>query len=248
MTIRNAARNSDGRLSKLANLLERGHRDLQNRHLVRRPACPANLSLKSSMSLQALTEPTLVLNKSWTPIHVCSAKRAFVLVFKGLARAMGGNFVLHDFSTWMEEDCPEGMLSVQAVSRRIRVPEVIVLTHCDRYLKPRVAFTRRNVFRRDAYTCQYCSKKCSGDDLSIDHVVPRSRGGQGSWTNCVVACRRCNERKANRLLSQVGMQLLRPPKEPPAHMAFTMFVGRRKPSWEQFVASTGAARTNGDRR
>lgn len=143
--------------------------------------------------------------------------------------------MLHDFGSWASLEVVEGQPFVQTVSLRIRVPEVIVLRHCDRFMTPRVVFSRRNLFRRDQNTCQYCGKRGSTDDLSVDHVVPRSVGGMASWTNCVVACRSCNERKGSRTLSQSGMKLLRSPKEPPPHMAFTMHMGTRKRSWEQFV-------------
>ncbi|MEM7233237.1 MAG: HNH endonuclease [Planctomycetota bacterium] len=184
-----------------------------------------------------LSEPTLVLNKSWLPVHVCSARRALVLLYKDMARAMGENFVLHDFASWLGAEVSDQHAYVTTVSRRIRLPEVVVLKSCDRFVQPRVAFSRRNLFRRDQHTCQYCGKKCSTEELSIDHIVPRSRGGPGSWTNCVAACRRCNERKANRTIQQVGMKLLNTPREPPSHMAFTLYMGRQKESWKQFVGS-----------
>jgi len=190
------------------------------------------------MRSTALTEPTLVLNKSWMPLQICTARRAFVLLFKDLALAMGDGFRLHDFESWIREDVDqERHLFVVTSRSHLRVPEVIVLHTCDRFSQPRVAFSRRNLFRRDQHTCQYCGKKGSMDELSIDHIVPRSLGGVGSWTNCVVACRRCNERKANRPLKHSGLRLLRQPTEPPAHMAFTTYIGRRKESWKQFVGS-----------
>ena len=169
------------------------------------------------------------------PLQICSAKRAFVLMFKRIGRAMSPDFQLHDFESWIELGVPDGEPYVRTASLRIRMPEVVVLANCDRFLRPRVAFSRRNLFRRDQYTCQYCGKQGSADDLSIDHVIPRASGGSGTWTNCVVACRRCNERKADRTLKQVGMRLLKQPEEPPAHLAFTTYVGRQKSSWVQFI-------------
>lgn len=183
----------------------------------------------------ALAEPTLVLNRSWRPVRVCTVRRALVLLFKDVARAIGDNYALHDFPSWLSLRIREGQNHVQAVSLKIRVPEVVVLRTCDRFLRPRVVFSRRNIFRRDQNTCQYCGKRGPSDNMSIDHIVPRSRGGAASWTNCVVACRGCNERKGSRSLSQIGMRLQQPPWEPPSHMAFSMHLGRRKPSWTHFV-------------
>jgi len=189
------------------------------------------------VSASVLHEPTLVLNKNWAPIRVCTVRRALTLVFKDLARIIAPpNYALYDFASWADMVVPHGEPFVQAVSLRIRIPEVIVLHHCDRFLRPRVVFSRRNLFRRDRNTCQYCGKRFPTEDLSIDHVVPRSLGGHSSWTNCVVACLSCNARKGNRTLESAHMEVLRLPKEPPPHMAFTLHVGKRKVSWEHFVS------------
>ncbi|HLU47773.1 MAG TPA: HNH endonuclease [Planctomycetota bacterium] len=185
--------------------------------------------------MSILSEPTLVLNKSWRPVRVCTVKRAFVLTFKGLARVMGDRYELYDFESWISQAVPDGDASIQTVSLRIRVPEVIVLTHCDRFLQPKVSFTRRNLYRRDRHRCQYCGKRVTFDEVSVDHVIPRSLGGETSWRNCVVACRRCNERKANRSPQLAGMKLLSHPREPSPDLAFSIFVGRPKESWKQFV-------------
>jgi 5-methylcytosine-specific restriction endonuclease McrA len=182
-----------------------------------------------------LSEPTLVLNKNWRPVRVCTARRAFVLMFKGLARGMGERFDLFEFEAWIARPVYNGDRCVQTVTFRVRVPEVIVLSHCDRYLQPKVSFTRRNLYRRDRHSCQYCGKGVTFDEVSVDHVVPRSLGGETSWRNCVVACRRCNERKANRPPHLANMRLLCQPKEPPPHLAFSTFIGRPKESWRHFV-------------
>jgi 5-methylcytosine-specific restriction endonuclease McrA len=189
------------------------------------------------MSIAALHEPTLVLNKNWLPIRVCTVRRALTLVFKDLARIIGPEkYTLYDFSSWVDLKVAQGEPFVQTVSLRIRVPEVIVLRRCDRFSRPRVVFSRRNLFRRDRNTCQYCGKKSSTEDLSIDHLLPRSLGGESTWSNCVVACLECNARKGNRTLEQAHMKILRLPKEPPPQMAFTLHLGSRKASWDQFVS------------
>jgi len=185
----------------------------------------------------ALAHPTLVLNKNWLPIHVCSVRRALTMVFKDLARIVEPlNYSLYDFESWSDLGIPVGEPCVQGVSLRIRIPEVIVLRACDRFRRPSVAFTRRNLFRRDRNTCQYCGRKRSTENLSLDHVVPRSRGGLATWENCVVACLRCNARKGCRSLEDAGMKLLRKPIQPPPQMAFTLHARSRKSSWEQFVS------------
>ena len=189
------------------------------------------------MTTSALSEPTLVLNKNWLPIRVCSVRRALTLVFKDLARIIGPeSYTLYDFTSWADLSVTAGQPCIQTVSLRIRIPEVIVLRRCDRFLRPRVVFSRRNLFRRDRNTCQYCGKRFPTEALSIDHVVPRSLGGESSWTNCVVACIPCNTRKGSRTLATAGMTMGRAPGEPPAQMAFTLQLGKKKSSWEQFVS------------
>ena len=169
------------------------------------------------------------------PVRVCSVRRALTLVFKELASVIGDDYSVHDYSAWADLEVEGGQACIRTVSYRLRVPEVIVLCRCDRFVRPRVVFSRRNLFRRDRHTCQYCGERYSVDELSIDHVTPRSRGGDSNWTNCVVACIRCNARKGNRTLEQVGMQTMRPPAEPPPQMALIYQMGRRKASWDQFV-------------
>lgn len=189
------------------------------------------------MSVALLSEPTLVLNKNWLPVRVCTVRRALTLVFKDLARIIGPeNFTLHDFRSWADLKVLQGEPCIQSVSFQLRIPEVIVLQGCDRFMKPRVVFSRRNLFRRDRNTCQYCGKRFATEDLSIDHVTPRAHGGHSSWSNCVVACLRCNARKGSRTLDQAGMRILRSPREPPAHMAFTLHLSKRKSTWEHFVS------------
>lgn len=190
-----------------------------------------------AMSSSVLTEPTLVLNKNWMPIRVCTVRRALTLVFKDLARVIGTeNFTVHDFKSWADISVPSGEPCVQAVSVRLRIPEVIVLRFCDRFLLPRVVFSRRNLFRRDKNTCQYCGRRFPTEDLSIDHVIPRSLGGHSNWSNCVVACLACNARKGNRTLKAAKMRIRRKPVEPPPQAAFTLQLGSRKASWDHFVS------------
>ena len=189
------------------------------------------------MSEAVLSEPTLVLNKNWLPIRVCTVRRALTLVFKDLARIIGTeNYALYDFASWLDLKVQAGEPHIRTVSLSIRIPEVIVLRTCDRFTRPKVIFSRRNLFRRDRNTCQYCGERYSTEDLSIDHVVPRSLGGVSSWTNCVVACLACNARKGNRSLEAATMELRRAPREPPPQMAFTIQLAQRKASWEHFVS------------
>jgi len=125
---------------------------------------------------------------------------------------------------------------VQSVQFQIRVPEIVLLLVYDRIPRKRVIFSRRNLFRRDRFTCQYCGRQPGKGELSIDHIVPRSLGGRSTWVNCVVACLKCNKRKADRTLGQAGLTLSATPREPSWSPYLSLNLGRRRVSWERFIS------------
>src|SRR4051812_39012384 len=155
------------------------------------------------MNANVLERPTLVLNRNWQPVNVATVARALVLLWNEAARIVDvtdyQTFSWEDWSTLRPHD---GDDFVQAISTRLRVPEVIALSGYDRQPQSAVTFSRRNVFKRDHYVCQYCGSQPGTNELTIDHVVPRSKGGVSSWTNCVLACTACNKRKADRTPSE----------------------------------------------
>ncbi|MFM8321389.1 MAG: HNH endonuclease [Chloroflexota bacterium] len=139
----------------------------------------------------------LVLNANFEPINVCDLRRAMGLVLGGKAALVqNGRGVVHTPSAGFPR------------------PSVIRLEKMIHRPRPVVRLTKREVLRRDDYTCQYCGQKFSY--LTIDHVIPRHLGGGHSWENLVAACPPCNHRKGGRTAEQVNMRLIRPPKEPPA--------------------------------
>jgi len=137
----------------------------------------------------------LVLNYNYEPLNVCNAKRALVMVYNGKAEVLELNgHIIH------------------TPSSSYRCPSVIRLSHLVKRPRPRLRLTRKEVFARDNYTCQYCGKHTR--DLTLDHVIPRSRGGRHTWTNLVSACRACNHRKGGKSPEEARMRLLNEPKEP----------------------------------
>jgi 5-methylcytosine-specific restriction endonuclease McrA len=190
------------------------------------------------MSAYALDGRTLVLNRSWTAISTTSVRSALGLVYRDVARAVcPETFTPHDFGSWAElSRSRNGGEYIQTVSLRIRVPEVVVLRFYGGFPKRTVAFSRRNLYRRDAFTCQYCGAQPGTELLSIDHVMPRSRGGRSTWENCVLSCIDCNKRKANRTLVEAGIKLHRRPLRPEGGPAFEISLGTRRASWERFVS------------
>src|SRR6266508_2265820 len=140
-----------------------------------------------------LNSQVLVLNRLWQAVNICSARRAFALVY-------AANAPDHEVVT--------------TISFKIRIPRVIVLLVFDRLPKKEVKFTRHNVFERDKNTCQYCGEVFDRSELNLDHVVPRDRGGTTTWENVVCSCIGCNTRKGNRLPREAHMHLIRKPKRP----------------------------------
>lgn len=184
-----------------------------------------------------LDEPTLVLNRNWTAVNVVSVRRALILVCRDAARIIAPEtFETYDFQNWMRLHIPHSHSRIRMVSHELRLPEVIVLRHSDRPALAHVPFTRRNLFRRDMGTCQYCGARPGVEGLSIDHVVPKSRGGITSWTNCVLACLGCNLRKGNRTPEAAGMLLKRLPQRPRWVPYEALPKGVRKESWPKFLA------------
>ena len=190
------------------------------------------------MSAYALDGRTLVLNKTWTAISTTTVRNALCLLYRDVARAVcTETFTPHDFDSWAElSQARDGGEYVAGVSFRVRVPEVVVLRVYGGFPKRTVAFSRRNLYRRDAFTCQYCGAQPGTELLSIDHVWPRSRGGRSTWENCVLSCLDCNKRKASRTLDEAGLALHRKPLRPQGGPAFEISLGTRRASWERFVS------------
>ncbi len=184
-----------------------------------------------------LNEPALVLNRVWYPIGTTTVRDAICMIYREAAKALDPvEFVAHDFDSWAGIRVPDGEPCLRTVRLRIKIPEVIVLTHYDRIPDPRVPFSRRNIYKRDRNTCQYCGARPPLCDLTIDHIVPRSEGGHSTWENCVLACLRCNRRKASHTLAESGLTLLRRPTTPRWTPVISIPLGKRKKSWEQFIS------------
>lgn len=187
-------------------------------------------------------ESILVLNKTWTPIATTTIKRGFSLVFQDHARIVDPeSYDLHDFERWLGvaalpagAPTPQEQRWLRTASLQIRVPEVIVLNKFNGVPRRELTFSRRNIYRRDNFQCQYCLNRPGLKHLSIDHVIPLSRGGRTSWDNCVVACVRCNTRKGDRTPEEARMPLPRRPFRPSFNdgVALGIFVPA---SWERFV-------------
>jgi 5-methylcytosine-specific restriction endonuclease McrA len=188
----------------------------------------------------ALTRPVLVLNKRWHALTTMTVKEAIGLVAKGAAKIIDPtDFSAVDLVTWNDVSRAKVKLEGDVIrSQHLTLvpPEVIVLTSYEGIGQRSVVFSRRNLFKRDKYTCMYCGVQPGPEELTIDHVMPKSRGGGSTWENCVLACVECNKRKANRTPAEAGMTIRKAPKKPSWKSLSQLNPRDRKQSWSQFLS------------
>lgn len=176
-------------------------------------------------SHSAMQAAVLALNRNFMAVHVISVRRAFCLIFKELAEVINvenGQYMSYDFNGWREYSELKIELGekrdyedwIRAVNFDIQVPRVVRITTYDRVPRNTVKFNRRNIFLRDGHRCQYCGNRYSSPRLSLDHVMPKSRGGPDTWENIVCACLDCNVSKGGRTPQEAGMPLLQTPFKP----------------------------------
>jgi 5-methylcytosine-specific restriction endonuclease McrA len=184
-----------------------------------------------------LNLPVLLLNRFFAPVSVATARRALVLLYGGSAHAVDDAGETHDFAGWMHKPVRDADDGLPIVGGALRVPRVLHLLRYDRAPRVSVRLTRRNLMLRDEFQCQYCARRPSHRDLNVDHVVPRSRGGEDSWDNLVVSCRSCNLRKGRRTPIEAGMALLKPPARPRWSTATQILHLMREPfdEWQPFL-------------
>lgn len=163
------------------------------------------------------TRSVLVLNQNYEPLNVCNVRRAMVLVLRGKAEIIEH---AHDV--------------IHSATRIFQLPSVIRLVHLIRRPRPKLRLTRKEIFARDGWACVYCGKEVR--DLTLDHVIPRHRGGAHTWENLVSACKACNHRKAGRTPREAHMLMRRQPSEPRVSIYYTFFsyLGAQ-PEWQKFV-------------
>jgi 5-methylcytosine-specific restriction endonuclease McrA len=192
----------------------------------------------------------LVLNRHYQPIHVTNVRRAFTLLYLGIARVIDQQFRTFDFASWAQLSAelandPDGGDFVRTVNRAIKVPRVIILQIYDRIPRSKVRFSRHNIYLRDGNTCQYCGRELPRIDLNLDHVVPRAQGGRTSWENVVCCCIDCNLSKGARTPEQAGLRLLKVPIRPRWTPTFRTQPGKvRYREWLPFLGVADASYWN----
>jgi len=165
-----------------------------------------------------MNKRVLVLNLDHSPISVCTVQRAFLLIYLNKAQLLteAKGFVL------------------RSVSMTYPMPAVIKLNNYVHIPYMGVELSRQNIFKRDGYECQYCG---TNKHLTLDHVLPRSKGGKSSWTNLVTACKRCNTQKGDYTPEEAGMRLSGRPFKPSYIMFLRDFSGFVQTEWEPFLAN-----------
>lgn len=182
-----------------------------------------------------LQSPVLVLNRNYMPVRITTSRHAFELLFLGRALALDRDFVGYKFTDWMALPAQDADF-VGTARGPIRVPRLVVLSHYSRTPRFKLRLTRQNVFRRDDYTCQYCQRQLPAHKLSLDHVVPRSRGGPSSWENLTTSCYDCNRRKGPSMPNECGMQPRARPVRPNWLMVLRMRAQHRQyDEWAPFL-------------
>jgi 5-methylcytosine-specific restriction endonuclease McrA len=166
-----------------------------------------------------INAPVLVLNQNYEPLNVCDIRRAFRLLGNEKAELLARNHQV-----------------IHTPTLAIRAPSVIRLQYHVKRPQPRVKLSRREVFARDHHTCQYCGTVSR--DLTIDHVVPKHRGGHHEWENLVAACRTCNHRKGSKTLAEARMALQREPRAPRADARYlygSYLAAERNDAWRAYL-------------
>lgn len=163
-----------------------------------------------------MNRKVLVLNYDFSPLTICSVQRAFLLVYLRKAELLSA---------------VKGTV-LRSVTEVFQVPAVIRISRYVRVPYKGVMLTRQNVFRRDSFACQYCG---SPKDLTLDHVIPRSKNGKSTWSNLVTACKSCNSRKGDRLPEQVGFRLKKKPAKPSYLMFLKDQAGNTYDEWHPYL-------------
>ncbi len=156
-------------------------------------------------------ENVLLLNITYEPLRIINWKKAVTLLLLGKVE------VLEEYGR-----------EIRAVSFSIRLPSVVRLLRMVKYPKSEVKFSRQNIYARDKYRCQYCGERYPSEELTYDHVIPRSRGGKTEWTNIVTCCVDCNRKKGGRTPKEAGMKLVRKPTKPTWMPALRITIGFRE--------------------
>ena len=203
------------------------------------------ISVARHLEPSPLNSSVLVLNKHYAPVRVVTARRAFCMLFKQIAEIVSvenNQYLSYDFDSWRDVSAFRAKYQrahhewVRCVKFELAVPRIVRLLVYDRLPRVPVKFNRRNIYARDRNHCQYCGRRFPTSELSLDHIVPKSRGGASGWTNVVCCCVKCNVRKGGRLPKEAHMRLITEPVKPRrSPMVTVRLTSEKYASWKQFL-------------
>lgn len=184
-----------------------------------------------------LNQSVLVLNRNWIAVNICDVRRALTLLYQDVARVVTENFEILTFDSWRDLSRFANHDEIVHTPRYpLMIPQVVKLVFYSHFPPLHVKFSRRNIYLRDKNQCQYCGARPPREDMTIDHVVPRSHGGKSVWENVVLACSRCNTRKGNLTLAKSGLALIRKPSRPHWLLGSRPdFNPDNRPLWQKFI-------------
>lgn len=192
-----------------------------------------------------LSEQILVLSKSYRILGIIEVREAFKLIYAKKATILDCNHNCLSLEEWESLNEEQGQF-VRTVDKRYKIPDIIKLTQFDRSIQKKITVSRDNIFFRDQYTCQYCNTFLTKDQITVDHIIPRSRQKEfkmtpsqiNSWTNLISSCQTCNVRKGNRTPEEAGIVLLKKPTEP--FLVLKGFEHKKiKLAWKPYLGSLG---------
>jgi len=192
------------------------------------------------MSEKLNRNSVLVLNKNWQAVGIKNPADTFAMLMTDTATGLdirGLDYMVPlRWKDWIQLSIEDDDDFVQTINQKIKIPKVIILSKFDKVPRKRPRFSQKNIWIRDNYTCQYTGKKLKPGEGNIDHVIPRSKGGPTDWSNCVLACKKINARKADARPEEVGLSLLKKP-EPPKELPVFHYITNRHgiKEWDLFL-------------
>lgn len=162
-----------------------------------------------------MNQNVLVLNTSWVAQYIVSWEKAVSIIYQDKAKSLDSDFVSYDFAQWLDfSKFQHGFKSVRSSQYTIAIPEIIVLRDNYHIRRVNIKYSRQSVFARDNWDCAYCGKTLEKDEATIDHIIPKSRGGKNVWNNVISSCKKCNAIKGARTPEEACMPLLFQPRKP----------------------------------
>jgi len=187
--------------------------------------------------MASLQKPVLVLNKHWKAVHIETVRDAIIKAFCGNAKILH-EYTLYDIEEWLEFPVEEGEVCIMSAhQRKVKLPTIIVLTEYSEIPTFEVKLTRKNIMIRDGFFCQYTGTKLKASVATIDHVIPKSRGGKNVWENVVTSHPDVNRRKSNRTPDEAGLKLFRSPVKPMWSPLFTATIRNPPEDWKPFLTT-----------